>query len=118
MSWIHLDDLVRLILFALEHEAISGPLNGTAPAPVTNREFSRMLGAALGRPAILPVPRRALHLLFGEMAAILTASQRVQPEAASRHGFKFRYPSLAPALVAALGQSPGDKGNKGAAVAG
>lgn len=99
MSWIHLQDLVRLIVFALERSEVSGPLNGTAPEPMTNRDFTRQLGAQLRRPAILPVPRFALRLGFGEMAQILTASQRVMPEAALGHGFHFEHPALAGSLA-------------------
>ena len=98
MSWIHLRDMVRLIGFALEHPDLCGPLNATAPEPVTNREFTRTLAATLRRPACLPVPRPALRLLFGEMAGILTSSQRVLPDVALRHGFSFEFSTLAPAL--------------------
>ena len=99
MSWIHLDDLVRMIAFALDRPDISGPLNGTAPEPVSNREFTSALGSQLRRPAILPVPQFALNLLFGKMAKILTASQRVVPAAAMQHGFEFEHPSLKAALA-------------------
>jgi len=98
MSWIHLRDMVRLIRFAMDQPAVRGPLNGTAPEPVTNRDFARILGAALHRPAVLPVPRPALRLMFGEMAAILTSSQRVLPAAASEQGFGFDFDGLAGAL--------------------
>lgn len=102
MSWIHLRDLVGLIVFALERPDINGPLNGVAPEPVTNLEFSRLLGAQLRRPAVLPVPGFALRLLFGEMASILTASQRVTPSAALDHGFHFEHPALPAALADVL----------------
>lgn len=102
-SWIHLRDLVRLIEFALAEPAVRGPLNGTAPEPVTNREFARGLADVLRRPAFLPVPRPALRLMFGAMADILTASQRVLPETAARHGFRHEFPSLGPALADLLG---------------
>jgi uncharacterized protein (TIGR01777 family) len=103
MSWIHLRDLIRLIAFALEQPDLSGPLNGAAPEPVTNRDFARLLGVQLRRPAVLPVPGFALRLLFGEMARILTASQRVVPDAALHHGFEFDEPTLAAALADILG---------------
>lgn len=97
-SWIHIDDLIRLILFTLATPAAGGAINATAPEPVTNAEFTRELGAALHRPAILPVPKFALKLLFGEMAGMLLASQRVIPAAAQKAGFEFEYPKLAPTL--------------------
>jgi hypothetical protein len=97
MSWIHLDDLVGLIRFVLENP-LSGPVNGTAPNPVTNADFTRSLAAALRRPAIFPVPGLALKLLFGEMAQVLLGSQRVLPRAAQAAGFRFHYPELSRAL--------------------
>jgi uncharacterized protein (TIGR01777 family) len=102
MSWIHLRDLVGLIRFALDNPEISGPLNGTAPGPVTNRDFTRELGMALRRPAVIPMPRPVLGLLFGEMAGILTASQRALPGKALAHGFGFGFPDFPAGLSAAL----------------
>lgn len=99
MSWIHLDDLVALWLFALEHDEIHGPLNAVAPRPVTNADFTRMLGAALGTPAIVPVPAVALRLALGEMADVLLGGQRVHPCVAERHGFRFPHPDLPAALT-------------------
>jgi hypothetical protein len=101
MSWIHLDDLASLFQFALA-KPVSGPLNGVAPNPVINAEFTRALAAAVHRPAIFPMPAFALRLLFGEMSQILLSSQRALPEAAEAAGFRFRYPELAPALAAVL----------------
>ncbi len=98
MSWIHLDDLISLVLFALENPKVAGPVNATAPNPVTNAEFTRELARALHRPAIFPVPAIALKLMFGQMAEVLLGGQRVLPEAAQRAGFQFRYPALGPAL--------------------
>ena len=98
MSWIHMDDLSSLIVFALMTPALSGPLNAGAPNPVTNVEFTRELARALHRPAIFPVPRLALKILFGEMAEIIYASQRMVPEAALRAGFRFKFPEIGPAL--------------------
>jgi len=97
MSWIHLHDLAALFQFAVEHP-VSGPLNGVAPAPVTNAEFTRALARALQRPAVLPVPALALKLLFGEMSEVLLASQKVLPAAALAAGFQFRFPELGAAL--------------------
>jgi len=101
MSWIHLDDLAALFQFALANP-VSGPLNGVAPNPVINSDFTRALAAAVHRPAIFPVPAFALRLLFGEMSEILLSSQRALPQAAEAAGFRFRYPELAPALAAVL----------------
>jgi uncharacterized protein len=102
MAWIHLDDVIGLIEFAIS-SALRGPANATAPHPVTNEQFTRALASALHRPAILPVPKFALDLLFGQMAQIVYASQRVIPEAALNAGYKFRFPELEPALLQILG---------------
>ncbi len=99
MSWIHIDDATRLIRFALEDDQVRGPLNVTAPNPVTNAQFTRELAKVLHRPAIFPVPGFVLRLLFGEMADTVLASQRVLPAAAKSAGFDFRYPEIAPALA-------------------
>jgi uncharacterized protein (TIGR01777 family) len=101
MSWIHLDDMAGLFQFALANP-VSGAINGVAPNPVTNADFTRALASAVHRPAIFPVPGFALHLLFGEMGDMLLASQRVAPKAAESAGFKFRFPELAGALADAL----------------
>jgi uncharacterized protein (TIGR01777 family) len=98
MAWVHLEDAVGLIEFALS-SSIEGAVNATAPNPVTNEEFTRELAAALHRPAIFPVPKFALHLLFGDMAQIVYASQRVIPEAAIKAGYQFRFPTLNGAIL-------------------
>lgn len=98
MSWIHMDDVARLISFAIGNESVRGPVNAVAPNPVTNAEFTRELASTLHRPAILPVPLFALRVLFGEMAEIVHASQRVIPQAAIRAGFEFKFAELRPAL--------------------
>jgi uncharacterized protein len=103
MSWIHREDLVGMVMAALEDERWSGPVNGTAPEPVTNREFSHALGRALHRPSLLPVPGFALGLLYGEMAEIVTTGARVMPAKALVLGYSFRYPELVRALRSALG---------------
>ncbi len=103
MSWIDRDDVVRLLLWALDNEAVRGSYNATAPEPVTNRDFARALGRALHRPAIMPAPAFALRLLFGRMAEeILLGGQRVVPARAAREGFVFEYPNLDRALAHAL----------------
>jgi uncharacterized protein (TIGR01777 family) len=98
MSWIHIDDVARLIIFAIGNESVRGPMNAVAPNPVTNARFTRELARALHRPAIFPVPLFALRMLFGQMAEILYASQRVLPEAAIRAGFEFRFREIDVAL--------------------
>jgi hypothetical protein len=104
MSWIHVDDAIGLIRFALENLTIRSPMNATAPYPVPNVEFTEELAAALHRPAIFPVPRFALKLLFGEMAEVILGSQRVIPQAARSAGFQFEYPELRPALLRLLSE--------------
>src|SRR6185369_2779363 len=98
-SWIHLDDWIRLVRWAIDEPGISGPLNVTAPAPATNNELANALGRALHRPAFAPTPAFVLRLLLGEMAdALILSGQRVLPANAIRGGFDFRYPDLASAL--------------------
>lgn len=99
MSWIALDDLVRLIIFLLATDTLRGPVNAVAPQAVTNAEFSRTLAHVLHRPAIFPAPAFALRLAMGEMAnELLLYSQRVEPKAAMESGFRFQYPQLETAL--------------------
>ena len=92
--WIHIQDLVSMISWAIENENARGIYNATAPVPVTNREFTRQLSVALSRPAFLPVPAFALRLALGEFATSLFDSQKVVPQAAKRDGFKFRFNEL------------------------
>jgi len=99
VSWIHIDDWVAMVKWALENARVTGALNLSAPAPVTNAEFARTLGRVLGRPAWLRTPAFALRLALGEMAdALVLGGQRVLPDAAQRNGFVFRYATLEPAL--------------------
>lgn len=99
MSWIHLDDLIRMITAALTNPGFTGAVNGVAPGPVRNHDFTQALASELRRPAIFPAPMFLLRLLFGEMAeAVLEASQRVMPVVAERAGFDFRFTELGPAL--------------------
>ncbi len=105
MSWVAVDDAVGAVHHALMSEALSGPVNVTAPEPVRSREFASTLGRVLGRPAILPVPAAGLRLLFGEMAdAALLASQRAIPQRLLEAGYRFRYPMLEGALRHVLGR--------------
>lgn len=108
MAWIHIDDAVNLILFALNFSAIRGAVNATAPQPVTNDEFTSRLAIELHRPAILPVPAFGLKLFLGEMAEILLASQRVLPAVAKSSGFSFQFPDLTSALENLLGSGEDD----------
>jgi NAD dependent epimerase/dehydratase family enzyme len=104
VSWIHVDDMVGVIRAAMSDERWTGPVNGTAPEPVTNRELSQALGRALRRPALLPVPGAALRALYGEMAQIVTSGARVLPAKPLVLGYEFRHPHLDEALEAALGR--------------
>ncbi|MFC3077499.1 TIGR01777 family oxidoreductase [Phenylobacterium terrae] len=108
MSWIHRDDLVRLIVHAMATPSMAGPVNGTAPAPVRNGAFAAALGRALNRPAILPAPAAPLRLALGDFAEeLLLSGQRVLPAAAAAHGFRFAYPHLDEALAAIVGAPAG-----------
>jgi uncharacterized protein (TIGR01777 family) len=98
-SWIHLQDWIRMVRWAIDASQINGPLNVTAPAPVTNLELARALGRALHRPAFVPAPAFAIRLVLGEMAdAMVLSGQRVLPVKATRGGFQFQYPDLDSAL--------------------
>jgi uncharacterized protein (TIGR01777 family) len=99
ISWITLEDIVRAIQFCLASAALSGPVNGAAPEPVTNRELTKTLGRVLGRPTLIPMPAFAARMAFGEMAdEMLLGGARVQPRVLTSAGFRFNYPMLEPAL--------------------
>jgi uncharacterized protein (TIGR01777 family) len=99
MSWIHIDDEVGLLLWALDNESVSGVVNATAPNPVTNRELSKALGRALHRPAAVPVPGLVLDLRFGrEFGQVLRGGQRVMPRRALDLGYEFRHSEIDDAL--------------------
>jgi NAD dependent epimerase/dehydratase family enzyme len=99
MSWIHIDDLVAMFEWAIANPTVRGAYNATAPQPVTNAEFTRALGSALHRPALLPAPAIAMRVMFGEMAGpLLLTGQRVVPSRALREGFAFSNASLDEAL--------------------
>lgn len=102
VSWIHADDIAGLILYALEQEEIAGPINATSPEPVRNVDFAKTLGAALGRPSVVPAPAFGVKLMLGEMADVVLGSQRVLPERATRAGYIFRHPHLGEALKTLL----------------
>jgi hypothetical protein len=103
--WIHMADLVRAVQFLLDHETARGPYNFCAPGLVRQKEFARALGAAVGRPAIVPTPSLALRLMMGEVAGALTASQRVRPDRLIADGFSFRFADIDNALADLVGQS-------------
>jgi uncharacterized protein (TIGR01777 family) len=103
ISWIHTDDVVGIMLAAIDDEQWHGAINATAPEPQRNRDFSKTLGRVLHRPSLLPVPGAALRLMYGEMAEIVTEGARVLPAKALVLGYEFRHPQLDEALQAALG---------------
>lgn len=105
MSWIGIDDVVGAIYHAMMTESLRGPVNATSPEPVTNAQFTRALGAVIGRPTLFPVPATALRLMFGELAdELLLSSLRVLPERLCDSGYPFRFPNLAQALRHVLGR--------------
>ncbi|HET9103297.1 MAG TPA: TIGR01777 family oxidoreductase [Solirubrobacteraceae bacterium] len=103
VPWIHLEDVVGALIRCVDDAAASGPINVTAPNPVTNTELSKALGHALGRPAVLPVPGFAIKLLYGEMAEMVTTGARVIPARLRQLGYEFRHPEIGPALRDVLG---------------
>ena len=98
MPWIHLDDLRQGIVHAVVSDTLEGPVNGTAPAPERNADFTKKFASAMHRPALLPVPAFALKLVFGEFAGVLFDSQRAVPSALVADGFEFRFHRLEDAL--------------------
>ena len=107
MPWIHREDLVALLVAAIGDDRWEGPVNATAPSPVTMREFAATLGRVLRRPAFAPAPAFAIRAAMGEMAALVLDGQKALPEKATALGFRFRYESLEPALRQILGSAPG-----------
>jgi len=104
VPWVHTDDVVGSLLHCLDSEAARGPVNVTAPEPVTNAELSKALGRVLHRPAVAPVPAFAIKALYGEMAAIVTTGVRAVPARLEELGYAFRRPGLDDALRAATGR--------------
>jgi uncharacterized protein len=102
-SWIHRDDVVKLIIAALTDPQMQGVYNATAPNPVTMTDFAQTLGTVMNRPSWLPVPNFALEALLGEGAIVVLQGQQVIPTQTLERGFKFQYPTLQPALAAILG---------------
>ncbi|MEE4638807.1 MAG: TIGR01777 family oxidoreductase [Wenzhouxiangella sp.] len=103
MPWIHREDMVGAIRFLAERDTLSGPFNASAPKPVTNAEFTRQLGKALHRPAVLPAPALALKLAFGEMSRLLLTGARMRPSRLEEAGFEFRFRELESALAEIFG---------------
>ncbi|RJQ49316.1 MAG: TIGR01777 family protein [Nitrospiraceae bacterium] len=99
-SWIHRDDVVGIMKYALEHEDISGPVNATAPNPVTNKEFSDVLGSVLHRPSFLAVPGFIVEMALGELGSVLLTGQRVLPDKVLNAGYQFKYTDVHNALQA------------------
>ena len=97
-SWIHVADQVGILRLALDNPSARGPVNATAPDPVRNRDLARALGRVLRRPSLLVAPAFAVRAVLGEMAEVVLASQRVLPRQALALGYRFRWPSLEPAL--------------------
>lgn len=104
MAWIHVDDLVAMIRWSMENDDVQGPINATAPNPVQNREFTKALAKAVGRPAFLPAPKFGVRLIAGEFANSLFFSQRVVPAAALEKGFRFRFTDIKQAIEDVLDQ--------------
>ena len=103
MSWIHIDDMVALLLYCLSNNAITGAVNATAPNPVQNREFASTLAATLRRPALIPMPSFVVKLLFGQMGdELLLQGKKVIPRKVQDSGFNFQYPFLKSALIDVL----------------
>jgi len=102
IPWIHVDDLVGIYLAAIDGATWTGAVNASAPQPVTNAAFAKALGRALHRPAVLPIPGFALHLLYGDMAEVVTEGQRAVPRRALDLGYAFTHPDLDEALRDAL----------------
>lgn len=102
VAWIHVDDIVGLYVKAVDDASWSGAYNGTAPEPVTQREFAKALGRALHRPAVVPTPGFALRMALGELADMVTTGQRAVPRRALDGGYRYAHPRLDAALTAAL----------------
>jgi uncharacterized protein (TIGR01777 family) len=103
MSWIHHADMVGLLLLALDNANSSGPINGTAPNPMTNRDFGKVLGRTLHRPSFMWTPALAVRVRVGEAAILVVTGQRVLPRRALELGYSFQYPTLDAALAQILG---------------
>jgi uncharacterized protein (TIGR01777 family) len=106
VPWVHVEDVVGMMLFAVEKEALDGPMNAVGPKPVTNQEMAKALGHALSRPSFMPTPAFALKLALGEFSSAVLGSQRMVPKVAEAAGYRFRFPTIEAALADALGKGP------------
>jgi uncharacterized protein (TIGR01777 family) len=104
MSWIHHEDMTGVLLLALDNNEAVGPLNGTAPNPVTNRDFSTALGKALHRPSFMPTPGFVLRAMLGESADVITTGQRVLPKKTIALGYQYKFPTIDAALADIVGK--------------
>lgn len=105
LSWIHVDDMVRLIAFCIDNDQVQGPINATAPEPVTNEAFGKAIGRSMKRPHWMPVPAFILKLLLGELSALLLEGQRVIPQRAMDAGFRYEYSTIDAAMDSLVGSS-------------
>ncbi|WP_274649198.1 TIGR01777 family oxidoreductase [Paenibacillus humicola] len=105
LSWIHIRDMTRLLLFCIDNPRMEGPVNAAAPVPVTNDQFGRALAAAMRRPYLFPVPAFVMKAIFGELSVLLLEGQRVVPGKALEAGFEFRYPTIESAIHQLTGKS-------------
>ncbi len=100
--WMHLDDLMAAILFAIENQEVSGPVNFCAPNPVRNRDLAKSLGEILNRPAVMPAPSFMIRLVLGEFGDVLLSSLRIVPDKLLSYGFEFKYPDIKDAIRAVV----------------
>ena len=105
LSWIHHEDMTGIFLLALDKTEATGPINGTAPNPVTSKEFAKALGTALSRPAFLPTPAFMLRLMLGEVAEVVVNGQRVLPRKAMALGYAYKYPTVEIALSSIVAEA-------------
>ena len=98
LSWIHIEDMVRLIAYCIEHENLVGPVNASAPHPVTNDQFGKAVGKALHRPHWFPAPGFMMRVVFGELSDLLLKGQKVLPAKLLQSGFVFRFPTIEEAM--------------------
>src|SRR5690625_5889772 len=94
MSWVHIDDVIDLIYYALTNDNVEGPINATAPNPLRNKDFTAVLGNVLNRPYLFTVPKTIIDLALGEMGQLITRGQYVLPKKAKEYGYNFHYPHL------------------------
>ena len=104
VSWIHRLDWIEIVRWIVETPVVNGPVNATAPQPVTNRHFARALGQAMHRPSLIPAPGFALKIVLGEIADSVLTGQRVLPARAQKDGFHFRYPEIEQAFRGIFGE--------------